>query len=105
VATWRELASDDPIAPGHVRGHRGRGGTPIQSAIGFGQWHAVRRLHERGAVTSLSGLAILGLADRVAEALARPDPDQEEPTPAGIARAASQEHLSPGPNLCKPAAD
>jgi hypothetical protein len=49
------------------------GGPPIQSAIGYGQWHAVRRLHERGAITSLSGLAILGVADRVAEALASTD--------------------------------
>jgi hypothetical protein len=45
-------------------------GPPIQSAIGYGQWHAVRRLHERGAVTPLSGLAILGLTRRVAQALA-----------------------------------
>jgi uncharacterized protein len=54
------------------------GGPPIQSAIVYGQWHAVRRLYERGAVTSLSGLAILGLTDRVAEALVRPDLDREE---------------------------
>jgi uncharacterized protein len=54
------------------------GGPPIQSAIGYGQWHAVRRLHERGAVTSLSGLAVLGLAGPVAGALAKTDIDTEE---------------------------
>lgn len=42
---------------------------PLQSAIGYGQRHAARRLHERGAITSPSGLAILGLADRAAEGL------------------------------------
>ena len=45
------------------------GGPPIQSAIGYGQWQAVRRLHERGAVTPMSGLAVLGLADQVADLL------------------------------------
>lgn len=54
------------------------GGPPIQSAIGYGQWQAVRRLYERGAVTPLSGLAVLGLADQVAEALAESNIDREE---------------------------
>jgi uncharacterized protein len=54
------------------------GGPPIQSAIGYGQWHAVRRLHERGAVTPLSGLAILGFTERVAEALAGTDLGRDE---------------------------
>jgi uncharacterized protein len=52
-------------------------GPPIQSAIGYGQWHAVRRLHERGADTPLSGLAVLGLTGQVAEALDRRDLDQD----------------------------
>jgi uncharacterized protein len=54
------------------------GGPPIQSAIGYGQWQAVRRLHERGAVTSMSGLAILGLADQVAELLGQRETDRDE---------------------------
>jgi uncharacterized protein len=54
------------------------GGPPIQSAIGYGQWQAVRRLHERGAVTPLAGLAILGLADQVAERLSQKEADRDE---------------------------
>jgi ankyrin repeat protein len=52
-------------------------GLPIQSAIGYGQWHAVRRLHERGAQTPLSGLAILGLTEEVEEALGREGLDRD----------------------------
>ena len=45
------------------------GGPPVQSALGYGQWLAVRRLYERGATVGLSHYAVLGLADRVAEIL------------------------------------
>ncbi len=43
------------------------GGPPIQSALGYGQWLAVRRLFERGATASLSVCVVLGLADRAAD--------------------------------------
>jgi ankyrin repeat protein len=41
------------------------GGPPIQSAIGYAQWGAVRRLWERGAAAGLSHAAALGLTDAV----------------------------------------
>jgi uncharacterized protein len=54
------------------------GGPPIQSALGYAQWAAVRRLWERGAATTLSHAAVLGQIERVTslvEAGPRPDPD------------------------------
>jgi ankyrin repeat protein len=41
------------------------GGPPVQSALGYGQWAAVRRLWERGARTGLSHAAVLGQLERV----------------------------------------
>jgi uncharacterized protein len=41
------------------------GGPPIQSAVGYAQWAAARRLRERGAQTGLAHAAALGLADTV----------------------------------------
>jgi hypothetical protein len=41
------------------------GGTPMADAIVFAQWHAARRLLERGATTTLWQAAALGLVDRV----------------------------------------
>jgi ankyrin repeat protein len=41
------------------------GGSPIQSALGYGQWAAVRRLWERGAATGLPHAAVLGQAETV----------------------------------------
>jgi uncharacterized protein len=43
------------------------GGPPIQSALGYAQWLAVRRLFERGATATLSVCVVLGLADRAAD--------------------------------------
>ncbi len=37
------------------------GGPPSQSALGYAQWAALRRLHERGAAMNLSQAAALGL--------------------------------------------
>ena len=42
------------------------GGPPVQSALGYAQWAAVRRLWERGAKTGLPHAAVLGLTDTVA---------------------------------------
>ncbi|HTU75066.1 MAG TPA: ankyrin repeat domain-containing protein [Trebonia sp.] len=42
------------------------GGPPIQSALGYAQWAAVRRLWQRGAQVGLSHAAVLGLMDMVA---------------------------------------
>lgn len=48
-------------------------GPPIQSALGYGQWRAVRRLYERGAtVTALPFFVALGMTDRVAELIGNP---------------------------------
>jgi uncharacterized protein len=41
------------------------GGTPLDDAVGFGQWRAARRLVERGAQTALWHAAALGLMDRI----------------------------------------
>lgn len=53
----------DIEAPGAVIG----GGTPLADAVAFGQWHAARRLVERGARTTLWQAAALGLMDRIEE--------------------------------------
>lgn len=42
------------------------GGPPIQSALGYAQWAAVRRLWERGADIGLPHAAVLGLTELVA---------------------------------------
>jgi uncharacterized protein len=50
------------------------GGTPLDDAVGFGQWRAARRLVQRGARTALWHAAALGLVDRIEQyfATARP---------------------------------
>lgn len=53
-------------------------GTPLNDATAFGQWHAARRLVERGAKVSSFDAAALGLTDRLARMLAE---SQEDPTP------------------------
>lgn len=42
------------------------GGTAMSDAVIFAQWNAARRLHQRGARTTFSQAAGLGLLDRVA---------------------------------------
>jgi uncharacterized protein len=55
------------------------GGPPIQSALGYAQWAAVRRLRERGAQTGLSHLAALGLTEQVTSLVeASPPPDRDD---------------------------
>jgi len=54
-------AGADMEADGAVIG----GGTPLADARGFGQWRAAHRLVERGAETTLTDAATLGLMDRV----------------------------------------
>ena len=51
------------------------GGPPSQSALGYGQWQALHRLHERGAAMSLSQAAALGLLSAAQE---MSDVDNEE---------------------------
>jgi ankyrin repeat protein len=72
-------AGADIEAAGAVIG----GGSPLADARGFGQWDAARRLVERGARTTLTDSATLGLMDRV-EALFR---SAETPTPEAITHA------------------
>jgi predicted enzyme related to lactoylglutathione lyase len=53
-------------------------GPPIQSALGYAQWAAVRRLWERGAQTGLPHAAVLGMMETVtslAETIPPPDRD------------------------------
>jgi ankyrin repeat protein len=43
------------------------GGPPAESALGYTQWNALRRLYERGATMNLSRAAALGLMPLVTE--------------------------------------
>jgi predicted enzyme related to lactoylglutathione lyase len=55
------------------------GGPPAESALGYTQWKALRRLYERGATMNLSRAAALGLMPLVTELATAPDPpDREE---------------------------
>lgn len=72
-------AGADIEATGGVIG----GGSPLADARGFGQWDAARRLVERGARTTLTDAATLGLMDRVEGHFAR----TETPTTDAITRA------------------
>jgi uncharacterized protein len=55
------------------------GGPPAQSALGYGQWGALRRLYERGAVMGLSPAAALGLMPVVTAILTSdPAPDADD---------------------------
>ncbi len=55
------------------------GGPPIQSALGYAQWAAVRRLWERGAETGLPHAAVLGLTEMVSSLVeASPPPDRDD---------------------------
>ena len=45
------------------------GGTPLEDAVAFGQWHAARRLLERGATVAFREAAALGQVDVVKAAL------------------------------------
>jgi uncharacterized protein len=59
------------------------GGTPLDDAVGYGQWRVARRLVERGAQTRLWHAAALGLMDRLDEAFAHtPPPTSEQVTEA-----------------------
>jgi uncharacterized protein len=54
------------------------GGPPAESALGYTQWKALRRLYERGAVMNLSRAAALGLMPLVTEFATVTPPDSEE---------------------------
>jgi ankyrin repeat protein len=60
------------------------GGTPLDDAVGYGQWRAARRLVERGArVEKLWHAAALGLMPRIEEHFAR----STKPTPEEVSDA------------------
>jgi len=56
------------------------GGSPIQSALGYAQWAAARRLWERGADTGLSHAAALGFTETVTSLVetSQPPPDRDD---------------------------
>jgi predicted enzyme related to lactoylglutathione lyase len=54
------------------------GGPPAESALGYTQWKALRRLYERGAAMNLSRAAALGLMPLVTEFATATPPDSEE---------------------------
>lgn len=54
------------------------GGPPAESALGYAQWKALRRLYERGARMNLSRAGALGLMPLVAELATATPPDSEE---------------------------
>ena len=68
----------DIEAPGGVIG----GGPPLADATAFAQWEAADRLVQRGARTTLSDAATLGLMDRLEDYFAG-----EPPTPDEVNRA------------------
>jgi len=69
----------DIEAPGAVF----TGGAPMSDAVVFAQWQAARQLLERGARTTLTQAAALGLLDRVKDYCAgQPPPSPEEITGA-----------------------
>lgn len=69
----------DIEAPGAVF----TGGTPMSDAVVFAQWHAARRLLERGATTTIWQAASLGLLDRVRDLCSNePPPSRDEITNA-----------------------
>ncbi|HEX4833825.1 MAG TPA: ankyrin repeat domain-containing protein [Trebonia sp.] len=77
------------------------GGPPAGSALGYAQWNALRRLHERGAAMNLSRAAALGLMPLVAELAAEvtevaAGPDGADPggEPAGELAGQLTEELS-----------
>jgi len=72
-------AGADINAPGAVLG----GGPPLADATGFAQWQAAHRLVERGAQTTVSDAATLGLMDRLKGYFA----GDAAPPPAEITRA------------------
>lgn len=67
-------AGADIEADGAVAG----GGSPLADACAFAQWNAARRLVERGARTTLSQAAALGLVERVEASLGGERPSREE---------------------------
>jgi uncharacterized protein len=71
-------AGADIEAPGSVLG----GGPPLADATGFAQCQAAHRLVERGAQTTLSDAATLGLIDRLESYFA----SDAAPSPAEITR-------------------
>jgi uncharacterized protein len=72
-------AGADIEAPGAVF----TGGTPMSDAVVFAQWQAARRLHQRGATTTIWQAAALGLLDRVQECWsANPRPTGQQLTNA-----------------------
>ena len=54
------------------------GGPPAESALGYTQWKALRRLYERGATMNLSRAAALGLMPLVTELATATPPGSEE---------------------------
>lgn len=64
----------DIEAPGAVIA----GGPPLEDARAFGQWRAARRLVERGARTTLTDAATLGLTERLEAAIEAQPPSQAE---------------------------
>jgi ankyrin repeat protein len=64
-----------------VKGASIAGGTPLDDAVGYGQWRVARRLVERGArVEKLWHAAALGIMPLVEEHFARP----EKPAPDDV---------------------
>jgi hypothetical protein len=75
-------AGADIEAPGAVIA----GGTPLDDAVGFGQWNAALRLVERGAQTAIWHAAALGLMDRIEKYFADGRPPARFPWGGAAAR-------------------
>ena len=73
-------AGADIDATGAVIG----GGTPLDDATAFAQWHVARRLVERGASTTMWHAATLGLDDRLREYFTGPTPPAPDEVNAAL---------------------
>jgi uncharacterized protein len=86
VAVVRALLAAGADLNAHVRDsrvvHRRR--PPVQSALGYAQWGAVRRLRERGAETGLPHAAVLGLTETVSALVetSQPPPSRDDTSAA-----------------------
>jgi uncharacterized protein len=81
------------------------GGPPAQSALGYAQWNALRRLYERGAAVGLSHAAALGLMPLVTSLVGAVPPPSNEELSVAFWNACRAGQLEPARYLLRHGAD
>ena len=81
------------------------GGPAVQSALGYGQWAALRRLWERGASIGLSHAAALGLTELVTSLIETDPPPKVEETSVAFWSACRAGQIGTGKYLLAHGAD